>query len=326
MGAPPQRLDIGPDDGGQRVDRFLRKYLPDATLPLLFKLLRTKQVTVNGKKAQPSDRLEKGDTVEFYLGARLADLRGDAAAAGKRSPPPAPPLEILHRDEHVLAVNKPARLLVHEGDGDDEPTLVDAVWKAFPRTGHTFRPALAHRLDRDTSGVLLVGLSAEGLRGLEDALRRRRVEKTYLALVVGVPRERSGVIDVPLRRKEAPSGESPRVHVGGRSDAKAVTRWRVVGASDEGALLEVRPETGRTHQIRVHLKHIGHPILGDATYGDRRRNEEARGRFGLWRQFLHAWRVDLVHPVTGAPLRVTAPLPEELHRVASGMGLRVPRE
>jgi 23S rRNA pseudouridine1911/1915/1917 synthase len=285
-------------------------------------------VTLNGRKAGPEERLARGDEVTFFLGERLRDLRGGEGRAGEarglRRPGGAasPPLSILHQDQHVLALDKPARLLVHEGDAGDEPTLIDAVLRAFPgRRGHTFRPALAHRLDRDTSGVVLAGLSAEGLRGLEDALRKREVEKVYLALVVGVPDPREGIIDAPLRREDLPRGEGPKVSVGGARDPEAVTEYRVVGEGGGCALLEVRPRTGRTHQIRAHLRWIGHPILGDATYGDRKRNAEAKARHGLWRQFLHAARVDLKHPVTGERLVVESPLPEELARVLEGLGI-----
>lgn len=322
-------LTIGRDDAGQRVDRFLRKYLPRATFSLVFKLLRTKQVVVNGKRARPEERLAAGDSVTLFLGERLRDLRGEVEEGGRRrtrpAAPKAPALEILHEDGDVLAVNKPARLLVHEGDAGDEPTLIEAVLRSFPARGHTFRPALAHRLDRDTSGVVLVGISAEGLRGLEAALRKRRVEKTYLALVVGVPEPREGVVDAPLRRQDVPKGDRPKVFVGGRRDPEAVTDYRVLDASGGFALVEARPRTGRTHQIRVHLKHLGHPVLGDRTYGDRRANEEAKGRYGLWRQFLHAYRVDLEHPVTGEPLAVEAPLPEELARTLEALGLSLPQ-
>ncbi|HEU4394581.1 MAG TPA: RluA family pseudouridine synthase [Planctomycetota bacterium] len=315
-------LDIGPDDAGQRVDRFVRRVLARATLPLVYKLLRTKQITVNGRRARPEDRLAPGDAVTFFLGERFADLRGGRTP--RRAPRAAPPaLEVLHRDDDVAALNKPARLLVHEGDSGDEPTLQDALLRAFPnRRGHVFRPALAHRLDRDTSGVVLAGLSGPGLRGLEDLFRRRKVRKAYLALVVGVPAEREGTIDAPLKRQEVPKGDRPKVFVGGRKDPAARTDWRVLASAAGYALVEARPRTGRTHQIRVHLRHIGHPILGDPTYGDRRRNEEARGRWGLWRPFLHAASVEFEHPVTGALLRVEAPLPAELARVLTALGIR----
>jgi 23S rRNA pseudouridine955/2504/2580 synthase len=319
-------LDIGPDDANQRVDRFVRKYLRGATFSLVFKLLRTKQVVVNGRRARPEDRLAEGDVVTLFLGERLRDLRGadagDPRRPGKGGPPP---LDVLHRDADVLAVNKPARLLVHEVDAGDEPTLIEAVLRAFPaRRGHVFRPALAHRLDRDTSGVVLVGLSAAGLRGLEEALRKRRVRKTYLALVAGVPAAARGTVDAPLKRQDVPKGDRPKVSVGGARDPGARTDWSVVGQAPDAALLEVLPRTGRTHQIRAHLAHIGHPILGDPTYGDRRRNEESRRRLGLWRPFLHALRVELDHPVTGEPLRVEAPLPDELLRVLQALQLRMP--
>ncbi len=337
---PGLQLAIGRDDAGQRVDRFVRKYLPRATFSLVFKLLRTRQVVVNDRRAAPEDRLQTGDAVTLFLGERrLADLRGPGKGVG-RAAPAAPPLEVLYRDADVLAVNKPARLLVHEGGSPGtrrasggsptpgavgEPTLIDAVLRRFPARGsHTFRPALAHRLDRDTSGVVLVGLSAEGLRGLVAALRLRKVEKTYLALLLGVPRPPEGVVDLPLRREEFVTGRGPKVHAGGRGALAARTSYRVLAEARGLALVEARPHTGRTHQIRAHMAALGHPVLGDPTYGDRARNEEARRRHGLWRQFLHARAVALRHPVTGEPLRVEAPLPGELRRVLDSIGISLP--
>ncbi|MHC4820204.1 MAG: RluA family pseudouridine synthase [Planctomycetota bacterium] len=317
-------LEIGPDDGGQRVDRFLRKYLDRATLPLVYKLLRTKQVVVNGRKAKPEQRLEEGDVVTLFLGARVHELKGTAERRSGTRAENAPDLNILYEDEHVLAVDKPARLLVHGAEDKDEPTLIDAVLDAYPeRRGLTFRPALAHRLDRDTSGVVLVGLSARGLRGLEESLRERRVGKTYWALVVGVPNPPEGSLDAPLRRDEFPRGEKPVTRVGGSQAVEAVTTYRVLGRGEGYALVQARPLTGRTHQIRVHFAHGGHPILGDATYGDRKRNEEARGKWGLWRHFLHARRIELDHPVTGESLRIESPLPDELARVLKGLRIKV---
>jgi 23S rRNA pseudouridine955/2504/2580 synthase len=319
-----RRLSIGPDDAGQRVDRFLRKYLPGATLSLVFKLLRTRQVEVNGARARPDARLAPGDEVAMYMGEhRLGELRPEGTGARRREAPEAPPLRILHRDAHVLAVSKPARLLVHEGEAGDEPTLLDAVRREFPGSGaHTFRPALAHRLDRDTSGVVLVGLSAEGLRGLEEALRRRRVEKVYLALVLGIPREREGEVDAPILKPGFVTGDTPRVRAGHPDGEPATTAWRVLAEGDGCALVEARPRTGRTHQIRAHLALLGHPVLGDPAYGDRAANEAWRSRRGLWRHFLHALRVELEHPVTGKPLRVEAPIPAELVRVLRASGIR----
>jgi 23S rRNA pseudouridine1911/1915/1917 synthase len=223
----------------------------------------------------------------------------------------------------VLAVDKPARLLVHAGDDAAEPTLIDAILRAHPgRRSHTFRPALAHRLDRDTSGVVLVGLTAAGLRGLEESFRRRKVRKTYLALVVGVPDPPEGTVDAPLRRRPIPKGDRAKVDVGGAKDPGARTDYRVLASAGGFSLVEARPRTGRTHQIRVHLAHLGHPILGDPAYGDRERNARAKGRLGLWRPFLHALRVELEHPVTGDLLSVEAPLPEELRRVLAALGIR----
>jgi len=318
-----EEILIGRDDAGQRLDRFLRKYLRGATLPTVYKLIRTRQVRVNGKKGNPGQRLEEGDSLLLHPAeGRLGELRGKpkpASKAGKKGRRAPPPLDILHEDDHVLAVAKPAFLLVHEGEAGGEPTLIDQVEEYLePPQAKTFRPALAHRLDRLTSGVVLVGKSAEGLRGLTEALREGRIEKTYLALSRGKVKVDEGKIDLPLRRDDLFAGNRPRVRVDMKEGRAAETRFFVLSRRSGLTLLRVRPMTGRTHQIRVHLGHIGHPILGDATYGDTGQNRVMRGRYSLWRHWLHALSVEFAHPVTGHPLRISAPLPEELLRVLDG--------
>ncbi len=313
-------IEIARDDAGQRVDRFLRKYLASATLGHVFKLLRTKQVRVNGRRARPEQRLVEGDEVEFRLpDERLSEMA--QKRAGARSAPATRSLEalsILHRDEHVLAVDKPPMLLVQAGERPDEPTL-DRLVLDLVGEGEalTFRPSLAHRLDRGTSGVVLLGLSAPGLRGLTAAFRERRVTKRYLALVHGRPKESAFRVDLPLQRTDTEDRRGARVRVSHGPDAQsASTEMRVVATSPDGqlTLIEARPMTGRTHQIRVHLRASGLPIVGDPAYGDPERVRQIRGSAGLWRTFLHAWRIELVHPVSGEPLVVESPLPSDLRR------------
>ncbi len=317
-----EEIRIGADDAGQRVDRFLRKYLPGAALPTIYKLIRTKQVTLNGRRVRPERRLAEGDRLVLHPGERrLAELR--PRSGRERSPGAArpPALEILYEDEDVLAVAKPPFLLVHEGDRGGEPTLIDGVRAYLGRSGaRTFEPALAHRLDHRTSGVVLVGKTAAGLRGLTRDLRKGLVEKTYLALVSGDPAEEEGEIDAPLARQDLFASDRPRVRVDREGGKRALTRYRVLARGRGLALLLVRPLTGRTHQIRVHLRHLGHPVVGDPTYGDPALTRKMQGRHGLWRQWLHAWRVELRHPVTRRPLRIEAPLPADLRAVLEGEG------
>ena len=190
-------FEVAEDDAEQRLDRFLRKLLPRATLPHVFKLVRTGKVRVDGGRAKPERRLSRGESVEIRLpDARLADLLRPEDAAAPRPGP----VSILHRDRHLLAVDKPPFLPVHQGREDDDDHLIGRLHALLEegRTSHTFRPALAHRLDRDTSGVVLVGLTAAGLRGLNADMKARRMKKEYLALVRGSPRNNRGTVTARL--------------------------------------------------------------------------------------------------------------------------------
>jgi 23S rRNA pseudouridine955/2504/2580 synthase len=319
-----EEIRIQTDDAGQRLDRFLRKYLRGATLPTLYKLVRTRQVTVNGRRSRPEKRLAEGDLVTIYPGEdRLRDLRGgarDPRATG------ALPIAVIYEDDDILAVAKPPLLLVHPGREDDgEPTLIDGVLDYLgPSGAKTFTPALAHRLDRQTSGVVLVGKTAAGLRGLTSALKKGELKKHYLALVAGVVESPRGRIDQPLHREALFKSDRPRVRPDRRLGKRAITDYRLLAARGGYSLLSVFPRTGRTHQIRVHLAVAGHPIAGDSTYGNRDDNARMKGHHGLWRQWLHAFEVRFAHPLTGRAIRIAAPLPDDLLRVLTG--LRFPED
>ncbi len=209
--------------------------------------------------------------------------------------------EIAYQDEHLLVVDKPAGLVVHPARGHREGTLSQLL-AGTAAGGDPERAGIVHRLDRDTSGLLVVARSEEAHRLLQRALAARRIEREYLALVEGLPRARSGTI-------EAPIGRDPRVRtrmaVGGNFPREARTHFTLERALPEYSLLRLRLETGRTHQIRVHLRAIGHPVAGDPEYG-------TPGLLGLERQFLHATRLALRHPITGEPLEVHSPLPKDL--------------
>ncbi|MGH2854245.1 MAG: RluA family pseudouridine synthase [Solirubrobacteraceae bacterium] len=213
--------------------------------------------------------------------------------------------EIAYEDEHLLVVDKPAGLVVHPARGHREGTLsqlLTGVAGGGGVGGDPERPGIVHRLDRDTSGLLVVARSEEAHRLLQRALAERRIEREYLALVEGRPPARSGTI-------EAPVGRDPRVRtrmaVGGNFPREARTHFTLERALPEHSLLRLRLDTGRTHQIRVHLQAIGHPVAGDPEYG-------TAGMLGLERQFLHAARLALRHPFTGEPLEVRSALPADL--------------
>jgi 23S rRNA pseudouridine1911/1915/1917 synthase len=213
-------------------------------------------------------------------------------------------LNIVWRDEHLLVVDKPAGLVVHPARGHREGTLSQLLSAAAGGVGggDPDRPGIVHRLDRDTSGLLVVARTEDAHRLLQAALRKRLIEREYLALVEGLPPARTGTI-------EAPIGRHPRVRtrmaVGGAASREARTHFTLERPLRGVSLLRLRLDTGRTHQIRVHLQAIGHPVCGDPEYG-------TPGMLGLTRQFLHATRLAFPHPITGAPVEVDSPLPPDL--------------
>jgi 23S rRNA pseudouridine955/2504/2580 synthase len=235
---------------------------------------------------------------------------------------------VLWEDEDLLAVDKPAGLAAHPGTGIEGATLVEMargylkVPDELPPT--EFRPSPAHRLDRDTSGVVLVAKTRRAMVRLGEIFTEgEEVQKTYLALATGKMPKEAGTIDLPLSEHEQTSRSKA---ARGVKFQEALTRWRVASSMKDATLLEVSIETGRTHQIRRHLEAVGHPVAGDRRYGDFAWNRAARSRWGLRRMFLHAWRLTVPHPITGAPLRLEAELPRELRDVLSKMNLAPPGE
>ena len=217
-----------------------------------------------------------------------------------------PRVDLVHVDDRLAVVDKPAGLVVHEAPGVHGPTLVDLLGDLLGG-GETERPGIVHRLDKDTSGLMAVARDDESHRRLAAMVKAREMERTYLALVEGRPRSRSGTIDAPLGRDyRAPEKRA----VGGRGRREARTHFEVVERLPGFTLLEVRLETGRTHQIRVHLAAIGHPVAGDPRYGH-------GGTLGLERQFLHSARLAFEHPFTGRALDLRSPLPDDLERALS---------
>jgi 23S rRNA pseudouridine1911/1915/1917 synthase len=294
-------------DVGERVDAFIARGtdLPRARVQAA---LRAGELTVNGRAVRPSYRLEAGD-----------EIAGDVSTP-ERSAPQAEDIfvAVRYEDDRVLVVSKPAGMVTHPGHGNPSGTLVNALLAR----GHSLsqldpeRPGIVHRLDKDTSGLLLVAKDDDAQGSLADAMQQRRIDRRYAALVRGSLGSVTGTIDAPVGRHPV-RRQKMAVVPGGRS---AVTHYEVLDSNDTEALLELKLETGRTHQIRVHLSHLGHPVLGDPTYGGKSDRSKA---LGLTRPFLHAWRLAFPHPEDGRLIEVEDPLPPDLEQVLAATGLKV---
>lgn len=316
-------LQVSPDAAGQRLDKYVRKALKDVPLSHVYKLLRTRQVRVNGARGKAEQLLVEGDKVVIRGDADKLLAAPPPASAGGRI---AVTFRVLHEDEYLLAVDKPAGLAAHPGTGIEGATMVEMA-RAYLKVpadvpSQEFKPSPAHRLDRETSGVILVAKTRKTMVRLTEIFTSgEAVSKSYLALAKGKMSRDVGTIDLPLSEHEQ-TGRSKEQR--GVNFQEALTRWKVLASMKEATLLQVAIETGRTHQIRRHLEAAGHPVAGDKRYGDFPFNRIARARWGLKRMFLHAWKLSLPHPITGAKLALVAPLPAELVEVLHRLNLPLP--
>lgn len=305
-------IAVGEDSTGQRLDNFLLRELKGVPKTHVYRIIRSGEVRVNKGRAAADTRVETGDLVRVPP-VRLPE-RVEAAVR------PAPPREfhVLLEDDHLMALDKPAGVAVHGGSGVSFG-VIEQLRQARPAAKFL---ELVHRLDRETSGVLLVAKRRSALTGLQDQFRGRETGKTYLALVNGAWPANRKVIDLPLHRyllgADSDAAGERRVRVVGKDDPegqRSITLVKVARRLGGFTLLEVTIKTGRTHQIRVHLASQGHPIAGDDKYGDFDANK-ALQRQGLRRMFLHAWRLQFRHPATGEPVALEAPLPDDLRLFA----------
>ena len=301
-------IKIGPEHSGVRLDAFLASQIEGWSRARLQKLIENEDVLVNRKVSKPSYKLREGDEVEIEL---TAPPTTDFA-------PENIPLDIVYEDDTLVVVNKPAGLVVHPAAGSPSGTLANALayhFQQLPDRGAGVRPGIVHRLDRDTSGLLVVAKTEVALENLSDQFRDRTVFKSYVALVHGRVAPDSGKIDQPLARDRSNRTRMAVVR-GGRN---ALTLYRVRRSFDRFTLLDVELKTGRTHQIRVHLAWIKHPVVGDETYGGGRDNtiQDPRLRAqvrNLNRHFLHAEKLAFTHPKTNELVKFESPLPPELCR------------
>lgn len=291
-------LEIGEDSAGQRIDNFLFRQLKGVPKSHVYRILRG-EVRVNKKRVDQTYRLQDGDLL------RIPPIR--IAEKAEVEFIPAVEFPILYEDEALLAVNKPAGTAVHGGSGVSFG-VIEQLRRARPQAKFL---ELVHRLDRETSGVLLVAKKRSALTGMHEIMREGNSDKRYYALVLGQWQNARQHVKLPLHKFDTPQGEK-RVMV--REDGQhAHTIFNLLQSWPGYTLLEAELKTGRTHQIRVHLSHLGFPIAGDDKYGDFARNKELMKQ-GLKRMFLHARSIEFKHPLTGELLRIEAPLADELQR------------
>jgi 23S rRNA pseudouridine955/2504/2580 synthase len=299
-------VTVEEESAGQRLDNFLIRELKGVPKTHVYRIIRSGEVRVNKGRAGADTRVATGDVV------RLPPVRISEKVAEKlEKPAPAREFPILFEDEHLIAIDKPAGVAVHGGSGVSFG-VIEQLRQARPAAKFL---ELVHRLDRETSGILLIAKKRSALTRLQDQFRERETGKTYLALATGAWPSNKKVIDVPLHKYLQADGER-RVKVVSKDDPdgmRSITLVKVARQLPGFSLLEVTIKTGRTHQIRVHLASQGHPIAGDDKYGDFELNKTL-ARQGLKRMFLHAWRLKFAHPQTGEAIELLSPLPPDLAR------------
>ena len=296
-----ESFEVLPEEIGLRLDKLLAKHFPDFSRSYLQRCVVAERILLNGEAAKPGLRMEGGEQI-----AVLSWLDETPEAIQ----PAAIRLDVLFEDDDLLVINKPPGLVVHPAPGNRQGTLVSALLNYAPETfteladDEEVRPGIVHRLDKDTSGVMVIAKNPEAYARLKEDFREHRIDKIYLAIARGRFRDGFGVIDAPIGRDEK-SRMRRKVCEDGKA---ALTKYRRVGEAHGCTLLQVRLYTGRTHQIRVHLAHLGHPVLGDLLYSGGAQCPPFRYK----RQLLHAWKLALSHPRTGERMVFTAPPPPDM--------------
>lgn len=321
-----RELVISKYEAGQRFDKFLAKYMELAPKSFFYKMMRKKNITLNGKKAAGNEKLEKGDTVKLFLSEETIEGFREKK---KRVVHTGAKLDILYEDEQVMLINKPAGMLSQKAEKGDI-SMVEHLISHLLDTGEvteemlkTFRPSLCNRLDRNTSGIVAAGKTLQGLQMLSGLFKERTLHKYYLCIVKGVIKEEQDVRGWLLKNEKT---NQVRIFKSETKDAKPIhTKYRPLADNGQETLLEIELLTGRTHQIRAHLSYMGHPIFGDPKYGDAVLNKKLTSGYGLHMQLLHAWH--LVFPELSGDFEglsgksIYAPAPKQFVSIAQKRGL-----
>lgn len=281
-----------------RLDAYISKQMQDLSRSMIQKLLEGNKINVNGKTEKPAYKVQNGDIIEINI-EEPKEVKIEAQDI---------PLDIIYEDEDILVVNKQKGLVVHPANGNPDGTLVNAVMAhckdSLSGIGGELRPGIVHRLDKDTSGLLIIAKNDKAHIQMSNQIKNREVKKTYITLVRGTIAENEATINMPIGR----STKDRKKMAVTKSGKEAVTHFKVLNryTTDKGSytLLEIKIDTGRTHQIRVHMAEIGHPVIGDVVYSN------GKNEFGVEGQCLHAKRLEFTHPITGKEMKLEAPLPE----------------
>ena len=284
---------------GKRLDKYVTEQNTEITRTAVQRLIDEKNILVNGKEQKASYKVNENDVVEVEVPEpKKIEIKAEDI-----------PIEVIYEDSDIVVVNKPKGMVVHPGNGNLDGTLVNAIMAkcegSLSGIGGEIRPGIVHRIDKDTSGLLIVAKNDKAHVNLSEQIKEHKVKKTYIALVRGVVRENEATIDMPIGRSK-----TDRKKMAVCKDGKnAVTHIKVLKRWEHYTLLQVNIETGRTHQIRVHLSYIGYPIIGDYTYSN------GKNEFGVVGQCLHAQKLEFKHPITNKIMELEAPLPKYFQEI-----------
>ncbi|HTQ98068.1 MAG TPA: RluA family pseudouridine synthase [Candidatus Acidoferrum sp.] len=313
--SPQQEFAVDTEEAGVRLDRVVASHFPELSRTRVQELIEEGLILLNGKPAKDSHKVHANDLIQVQPQER-PPLRAE---------PEAIPLDVIFEDDDVIAINKPAGMSVHAGAGEGQGTLVNALLgrgQSLSQTEDPLRPGIVHRLDKETSGIILVAKNDFSHARLSDAFQKRTIKKFYVALVQGVMAEQSGRIELPIardpnRRTRMTSNRAALLP----NSRPARTDWRLVTKIDSTSLLEIQLHTGRTHQIRVHFSALRHPVVGDTLYGASAHLHVGRTTLpSLGRNFLHAAKIGFTQPRTGNFIELSAPLPPELRQYLAALG------
>ena len=295
-----KKIIVNEENVGKRVDSFIPIVQKDISRSMVQKLIENENIKVNNKKTKYSYKLKLNDEIEISVPeAKEIDLKAQDI-----------PLEVIYEDKDIIVINKPKGMVVHPANGNPDGTLVNAVMSlckdSLSGIGGEIRPGIVHRLDKDTSGAIIVAKNDKAHINLSEQLKNHEVKKTYLALVRGIIKENEATINMPIARSK-----KDRKKMAVDKDGKeAITHFKVLGRyKNKYTLLQINLETGRTHQIRVHLSYIGYPIIGDEVYSN------GKNEWNISGQCLHAWRLEFLHPITNKKISLEAEIPEYLRNI-----------
>ena len=295
-----ETIKINEESVGKRIDSFIPSIKKDISRSMVQKLIKEENIKVNGKETKHSYKLKLNDEIEISIPeAKEIDLKAQDI-----------PLDIIYEDDDIIVINKPKGMVVHPANGNPDGTLVNAVMAickdSLSGIGGEIRPGIVHRLDKDTSGAIIVAKNDKAHVNLSEQLKEHKVKKTYLALVRGIIKENEATINMPISRSNK---DRKKMDVN-KEGKEAITHFKVLRRyKNKYTLLQINLETGRTHQIRVHLSYIGYPIIGDEVYSNGKNEWDIKG------QWLHAWKLEFMHPITKEKISLEAEIPEYLKNI-----------